>query len=119
MSIRPEILEFSTMITRALNFTYQGVLYEKSWRTEFAWKETKKYMKMVEDETLKIDIKSLSNEEMSFLGFPKFDENHYCMPCYFHKAAIAQGYMTEETDTDNRFGGMWVQIPMKAPETKE
>lgn len=70
-------------------------------------------MTMLEKEILNVDILSLSNDEMKLLGFPKFDEKQFCIPCYFHKAAIAQNIMKETDDTDNRFGGLWAFVPMK------
>lgn len=109
--IRLEIIELSTKIARVTNLAYQGKLY--SWDSNFAWDQTVKLFNQLESEILKIDIMTLSNDEMKILGFPKFDDKQFCIPCYFHKAAISQGLMTETQDTDNRYGGMWAFVPVK------
>jgi hypothetical protein len=68
---------------------------------------------MLEKELLLVDILSLSNDEMTLLGFPKFDKDNFCIPCYFYKIAIAQGLMKETDDTDSRMGGLWAFVPVK------
>ena len=109
-NIRKEIQEFSIMMNRAVMLISEIKLYSK-WGDDFKLKSTLKYLNMVEEQTCKIDIKSLTKDEMIFLGFPKFDSDTWWVPIHFHKAAIEQGLMKKSDDTDHRFGGFWCFLP--------
>lgn len=116
--IREEVNELRQMIVRCNNFIYLGRLYD-NWNDSFAWKEANRYFKMLEEETLKVDIMSLSDAEMEALGFAKWDANCYLIPAQFYKAAIAQGIMKEGESTDTRFGMFFRMIPKKRQEIVE
>lgn len=111
--IRKEISDFQVALVRALNFISLGRLYKASWGAEFSWEEADRILQQVEKYSLEIDIKSLNKEELEALGFPRFDKNQYCIPSYMYKAALAQGIMSENDDTDTRFGGMWAFVSPK------
>jgi hypothetical protein len=106
VGIRQEVVDFSTYCVRNLNVIYLSKLYEKHWNEEFQIKEVKKYLTKLEEESLKLPrLDTLNEEELASLGFLKFDESgSRCIPAYMRTKAIADGFMSENTDTDVRFG---------------
>jgi len=106
MNIRQEVSEFATYCIRNLNVVYLSKLYEKHWGPEFQLKEVMRMLRKLEEETLKLPkLDTLNEDELAALGFLKFDESgSRCIPAYMRTKAIADGFMTEGTDTDVRFG---------------
>lgn len=111
--MRKEVLELQKMIIRCNNLIYLGRLYNSSWGAEFSWKEANVIFDKLDEQTSKIDILSLSNEERDALGFMKFDENNYALPAIFHKAAKKQNVNGGDFDDDTRFGMIWCLTPIK------
>jgi len=62
--IRKEIDDLRTALARALNHIYVGKLCSDSWGSEFSWSQATLMLERVEAETLKVDIRSLSKQEL-------------------------------------------------------
>jgi hypothetical protein len=116
-----ELVYFSTAI---LSEVAQGKAYEKHWSDDFALKVAREALEKFQEKAKKVDILSLSKEELFTLGFANWKDSLLLIPLYLLPClpkgtkveSIAGGKAVlgvDDIDNDVRAGCIAYGIPMK------
>lgn len=74
--------DYTYLLHHVVNMVAMGQEYEKNWSDEYCLKEARRVLKEVQDEIEWEFLLELSNQELSYLGFGRWNDKLWLIPIY-------------------------------------